>query len=659
MRRDLAERFVDDRAALDADELVALAAALTDDAALAQRTRALLAVDELLGRAFRAERAAFAAPAIARPTRAAAPARRASARRRAAPARPWMVGVGSLLAASVALAIWAPIADTAGRVVDATAATVERDGGTIALRASDALRWGDRVRVGDAGAIVFSHRGGTFTGSGAFAFTAPSDRRIALEHGAFAVEAAHRPADRPLVILTPHAEARIVGTSFTLAIDDDGTRLAVSDGTVAFTPTGGATAMITAGGSANAAPRHEPRALDADPTTLRERLAGLRAGDTLTLAPGTYPSIQLSGLHGRDDAWITIAGPASGEPAILAASAHDNTIQIGDAHHVVIRDLRLDGGRIPGPFAISTNSSLPGPVHDIRIERCDVRDYGGWPDAAAISTKRATWNWAITDCRFTGCGTAMAMGSTAGDAPFTNGTIARNLMVVERVGIFLPGHDARTADAPSASITRIHDNVIVRAPGTTAELPLAAIDGCDERVDVARNLFHGNRGGDSLMQASGDIDIHDNIFADGDGLALRIASQARPLRRARIWRNTIVATAGGIRFGDQAAEDDLVCANLIMVDQPLSGPVRNAGANLIIAPHDAAQVVVDPTPRLGALDLHPRPGMCRGESWPVERVADADGADFDGRARPDPLIFGAYGGPARPSDWTLAAERKR
>ncbi len=87
-----------------------------------------------------------------------------------------MIGVGALVAAAVALAIWAPIADSAGRVIEASAVTVERDGATVALRARDMLRWGDRVRIGDDGAIVFSHRGGTFTGSGGFAFTASTGR---------------------------------------------------------------------------------------------------------------------------------------------------------------------------------------------------------------------------------------------------------------------------------------------------------------------------------------------------------------------------------------------------------------------------------------------------------------------------------------------------
>jgi hypothetical protein len=47
----------------------------------------------------------------------------------------------------------------------------------------------------------------------------------------------------------------------------------------------------------------------ATPETIRQQVAALRPGDTLTLQPGVYPGgIWLKGLHGRADAPITISG---------------------------------------------------------------------------------------------------------------------------------------------------------------------------------------------------------------------------------------------------------------------------------------------------------------------------------------------------------------
>src|SRR3954454_569849 len=47
----------------------------------------------------------------------------------------------------------------------------------------------------------------------------------------------------------------------------------------------------------------------ATPATYRSVLPTLLPGDTLNLAPGTYPPLRISGLRGTADAWITVQGP--------------------------------------------------------------------------------------------------------------------------------------------------------------------------------------------------------------------------------------------------------------------------------------------------------------------------------------------------------------
>src|SRR5262245_2678056 len=66
----------------------------------------------------------------------------------------------------------------------------------------------------------------------------------------------------------------------------------------------------------------------ATPSTYTTLMAGLKAGDTLNLAAGTYPRLSPTGLQGTATAWITIAGPASGSPAIIMGAACCNTVEI-------------------------------------------------------------------------------------------------------------------------------------------------------------------------------------------------------------------------------------------------------------------------------------------------------------------------------------------
>jgi hypothetical protein len=57
--------------------------------------------------------------------------------------------------------------------------------------------------------------------------------------------------------------------------------------------------------------------VSANPSNYQALLATLKPGDTLNLAPGTYPRLNIKGLSGTPDQWITITGPPSGPFAII------------------------------------------------------------------------------------------------------------------------------------------------------------------------------------------------------------------------------------------------------------------------------------------------------------------------------------------------------
>src|SRR4051794_37625158 len=90
-------------------------------------------------------------------------------------------------------------------------------------------------------------------------------------------------------------------------------------------------------------------AVAADPSNFRTAIASLQPGDTLNLDAGTYAGdMNINGLHGRADAWITIQGPADGS-AVFVADDSNNTVELANCSYLAIRQLTLDGGHRDGP----------------------------------------------------------------------------------------------------------------------------------------------------------------------------------------------------------------------------------------------------------------------------------------------------------------------
>jgi hypothetical protein len=74
------------------------------------------------------------------------------------------------------------------------------------------------------------------------------DAALELRGGFVAVNATHRPADRPLAIRTPGARAEVLGTRFTLGADDAKTHLRVAEGLVHLLRIGDGAAVDVPGG---------------------------------------------------------------------------------------------------------------------------------------------------------------------------------------------------------------------------------------------------------------------------------------------------------------------------------------------------------------------------------------------------------------------------
>lgn len=103
------------------------------------------------------------------------------------------------------------------------------------LEPGEIVRPGQAIHTG-AGALVrlrypdgtaFELRGGT-----ELLLTGKRAKHLLLEGGTIDAEVAPQPADRPMVITTPHAEATVLGTRLTLAVGPESTHLEVSEGRV-------------------------------------------------------------------------------------------------------------------------------------------------------------------------------------------------------------------------------------------------------------------------------------------------------------------------------------------------------------------------------------------------------------------------------------------
>jgi ferric-dicitrate binding protein FerR (iron transport regulator) len=110
-------------------------------------------------------------------------------------------------------------------------------------------------------------------------------KRLALQKGSLVAQVAKQPADAPLVVTTPHGEARVLGTALRLDVDAQ-TRLEVTEGKVRLTRAGGKSVDVQAGSFASCGPGLEPvaRVVHPDDIVLVPQQAKL-VGDEWRIAP--------------------------------------------------------------------------------------------------------------------------------------------------------------------------------------------------------------------------------------------------------------------------------------------------------------------------------------------------------------------------------------
>lgn len=197
---------------------------------------------------------------------------------------------------------------------------------------------------------------------------------VSLHSGRVEAEVAPRPPGHPLRITTPHGEAVIVGTRFSLVVDNVATLLRVTEGTVRFAgrPVV-ADESLLAGAWGLAA-----RTICLDPTTgptLAEVAGKLGPGDAIVLADGEY-------VRGGDDAalgQIVVDATADRPARFCAMPGTRPTLRSRgwDVLRVRGRHLVLSGIDFAGAADGTGNGLVLEAGANLRITGCRFTGFGG------------------------------------------------------------------------------------------------------------------------------------------------------------------------------------------------------------------------------------------------------------------------------------------
>ena len=261
--------------------------------------------------------------------------------------------------------------------------------------------------------------------------------------------------------------------------------------------------------------------------------------------------------------------------------------------YVAIRNLTIDGKDNGGSFGVSAKGGTGNVVHHVRVERCTFVHHAGDQQQDAISTKTPTWGWEIRENRIINAGTGLYLGDSSGNWPFIRGVIERNL-VQEPVGycmeIKFQNPWPAVAGLPSGDgATVIRHNVFIKGDNACdpslcrPNLLVGGFPdsgpGSNDRYEIYGNFFFHNLH-ESLLQASGRVSIHDNVFVDGSSNAVLLRDHDLPLKQAFVYNNTVFTSSPGLNFASVAAQGSLAVGNVVFSPTPIAGTPADARDNV-------------------------------------------------------------------------------
>jgi hypothetical protein len=184
-------------------------------------------------------------------------------------------------------------------------------------------------------------------------------------------------------------------------------------------------------------------------------------------------------------------------------------------------------------------------------------------------------------------------------------------------------------------------------------------EGAEDSYQIYGNLFvHNPR--EALLQVSGRVSIHDNIFIDTPVSAIRLQDHDLPLQRAWVYHNTIFVEGSGVSFGSSARAGSSVIGNAIFAGTPIGGAAGDARDNVVGTPAEAMAQVAAASTVLGAADFYPVAGALSGGALDLSAFAGDVDYDLDFNCQPKGAAThrGAYAGAGSNPGWQLAADNK-
>ena len=393
----------------------------------------------------------------------------------------------------------------------------------------------------------------------------------------------------------------------------------------------------------------------ANPDNYLARLKTLEPGTYLRLLPGEYKNgLPIHYLRGTAQAPITISGPERGPRAVFVARPGHNTISIINSSYIAIRNLDLDGRRLPVD-GVKCEGHADW-AHHITLEGLRVLGHGNNQQTVGISTKCPAWGWIIRNNVIEGAGTGLYLGNSDGRAPFIAGLIEHNL-VIDTLGYNLQiKHQQSRPILPEIpdgrSATIIRHNVFSKANGGSSKMarpnvlighwPLTG-SGADDRYLVYGNFFYQNPH-ESLFQGEGNIALYNNLFVNHFGDAIRIQPHNDTSRVISVFYNTVIANGSGITLSRRErdpAYPQLVTANMVFANSRIHDAFLEG--NLTGELNEASDFLTRPFAPLDEMNLAPAEGNVRKHAQSNVRFdiyPNAD-LDFDGDLRGKSGI-GAY-----------------
>ncbi len=382
----------------------------------------------------------------------------------------------------------------------------------------------------------------------------------------------------------------------------------------------------------------------------------LQPGDHLQLLPGEYKNgLPIHFLQGQEGAPIIISGPKDKPRAVLRGRQGHNTVSIINSNYVTIRDLEIDGQRLPVD-GVKCEGHADW-AHHITLENLLIRRHDHNQQIVAISTKCPAWNWTIRKNVIQGAGTGLYLGNSDGSAPFIAGLIEHNL-VTKTLGYNLQiKHQQQRPDMPGMpqydQVTIIRHNVFSKSSHNSESVlarpnvlvghwPLTGV-GQNDQYLIYGNFFYQNPY-EALFQGEGNIALYNNLFINHQGDAIRIQPHHNIPRKVDIFFNTILAKGTGIYHAGHnkpALPSPWISNNLIFAQHSLIAPI-NGGRNISGGYQAASDYFPAPFLPLGKMSLVPLPKKLPYSKINVAQVQHYVEWDSDFAGYLNDSRFGAY-----------------